>query len=96
MTEGPAARGSALGTFLRHLHRPRRAMVHPDAQDRELVRQTTMLRAIGEKLLSPDEPAALETSFGGVPLASGSPAGQPASGDQPPSAKPTAAQPALW
>jgi uncharacterized membrane protein len=38
-------------------------MAHLDAQDRELLRQTAMLRAIVEKLLPPDELATLEASF---------------------------------
>jgi uncharacterized membrane protein len=50
-------------------------MAHLDAQDRELLRQTAMLRAIVERLVPPDELAKLEASFGADPLSAPAPAG---------------------
>ena len=43
-------------------------MAHLDAQDRELLRQTAMLRAIVEKLVPPDELANLEASLAAQPV----------------------------
>lgn len=44
-------------------------MAHLDAQDRELLRQTAMLRAIVERLLPPEELARLEAEHGFEPSA---------------------------